>query len=218
MTYPLPQLMIFDMDGLIFDTERLFMTQKAIVMARYGYAQKESDYISSLGTSGSALNRILHQIYGPDYPAERISAETRERVAEIVAQSGPPMKPGIPKLLRWLQNHRVPCCIATATPREHALFYLQQGGLLPYFDFVVAGDQITRAKPDPEIFLACCTQKSVSPEAAMVLEDSENGILAAARAGIPVVGIPDLKIPEPAIARQALTLLNSADEVIALFS
>ena len=217
MTYPLPQLMIFDMDGLIFDTERLFMVQKAIVMARYGYAQRESDYISTLGTSGSALNRRLHQIYGPDYPADRISAETRERVAEVVAQDGPPVKPGIPKLLRWLQEHRVPCSVATATPRKHALFYLEQSGLLPYFDFVVAGDQINRAKPDPEIFLACCTRKNVSPETAMVLEDSENGILAAARAGIPVVGSPDLKIPGPAGASRALTLLNRADEVIALF-
>lgn len=217
MTYPLPQLMIFDMDGLIFDTERLFMAQKAIVMARYGYTQKKSDYVSTLGTSGSALNRRLHRIYGPDYPADRISAETRERVAKAVVQDGPPVKPGIPKLLRWLQNHHIPCCVATATPRKHALFYLEQSGLLPYFDFVVAGNQITHAKPDPEIFLACCTRKNVSPEAAMVLEDSENGILAATRAGIPVVGIPDLKIPEPAVACRALTLLNRADEVIALF-
>lgn len=217
MTYPLPKLMIFDMDGLIFDTERLFMVKKAVVMARYGYTQKKADYISMLGTSGRALNQMLHQIYGPDYPADRISAETRKLVAEAVARDGPPIKPGIPRLLRWLQNLQVPCCVATATPRAPALFYLEQSGLLPCFDFVVAGDQITHAKPDPEIFLTCCTQKSVSPETAMVLEDSENGILAAARAGIPVVGIPDLKIPEPAIACRALTLLNRADEVIALF-
>lgn len=74
---PLPKLAIFDMDGLLFDTEALFQRTKAVVMKKYGYEQRPGDYEKTLGTCGDTLNRILHELYGEAYPADTISQETR---------------------------------------------------------------------------------------------------------------------------------------------
>ena len=96
-TLTIPALAIFDMDGLIFDTERLFMTTKDSVMKEYGYTQQKDDYIHTLGTCGQQLLDILHRLYGNDYPAEEISQKCRTLVTEKIRRDGPPVKPGIPE-------------------------------------------------------------------------------------------------------------------------
>ena len=101
----LPALAIFDMDGLIFDTERLFMTTKDGVMKEYGYTQQKDDYIHTIGTCGQQLLDILHRLYGDDYPAEEISQKCRTLVTEKIRRDGPPTKPGIPELLAWFTSY-----------------------------------------------------------------------------------------------------------------
>lgn len=212
----LPQLAVFDMDGLIFDTERLFMNLKAGVMQEYGYTHREEDYIRSIGTAGKQLADLLTEIYGPDYPAEEISKKTRQLMAAEIENHGLKIKPGIEPLLKWLRKRGVPCCVASSTPREYVGQYLARSGLDEYFSFIVGGDEIKRSKPEPDIFLHACAHFHVAPGCALVLEDSENGILAAANAGIPVVCIPDLKMPAPEIAAKAAAVVNTAADVISL--
>ena len=206
------ELIIFDMDGLLFDTERLFMNLKGTVLEEYGYEHREEDYIRTIGTAGETLHAILHEIYGPDYPADAISRRTRELVDQSIEENGPPVKPGIPELLAVLAEQKIPCCVATSTDSSVAASYIKKAGLTPYFSFIIGGDLITRSKPDPEIFLKACGQAGVRPENALVFEDSENGILAADAAGIPVICIPDLKEPSVEIAAKTLAVLNNAGE------
>ena len=186
----LPALAIFDMDGLIFDTERLFMTTKDGVMKEYGYTQQKDDYIHTIGTCGQQLLDILHRLYGDDYPAEEISQKCRTLVTEKIHRDGPPTKPGIPELLAWFTDNHIPCCVASSTKHDLVMEYLR---------------------------LAACQRAGIRPEAALVLEDSENGILAASNGNIPVVCIPDLKVPSEETAKKTAAIVSTAADVISLF-
>ena len=216
-TLTIPALAIFDMDGLIFDTERLFMTTKDSVMKEYGYTQQKNDYIHTIGTCGQQLLDILHRLYGNDYPAEEISQKCRTLVTEKIRRDGPPVKPGIPELLAWFTANNIPCCVASSTKHDIVAEYLHLAKLDKYFAFVIGGDQVPRSKPNPDIFLAACQQADISPEHALVLEDSENGILAASNAHIPVICIPDLKVPSENIAQKTAAIVSTAADVIPLF-
>ncbi len=213
----IPALAIFDMDGLIFDTERLFMTTKDGVMKEYGYTQQKDDYIHTLGTCGQQLLDILHNLYGNDYPAEEISQKCRTLVTEKIRRDGPPVKPGIPELLAWFASNNIPCCVASSTKHNIVVEYLRLAKLDKYFAFVIGGDQVQRSKPNPDIFLAACQQAGIKPEHSLVLEDSENGILAASNANISVVCIPDLKVPSEEIAKKAVAIVPDATAVISYF-
>lgn len=214
---PLPQLVIFDMDGLLFDTERLFQQKKAAVMQKYGYQQGEGDYEKTLGTCGQALLDILAELYGPDYPAEKISSETREIVNRQIMSDGPPIKPGIRKLLIWLKERNIPCCVASSTRTDIVCNYVKRGALEPYFSYVIGGDQVSASKPDPEIFLKACERMNILPEHALVLEDSQNGVLAAINGGIPAICIPDMAVPKAYVLEKAAAVVSSADDVPELF-
>lgn len=213
----IPQLVIFDMDGLIFNTERLFMEQRAIVMKDYGYEHREEDYIKTLGLTGRELMDTLHHIYGPDYPAEEISKKSRQALNAYIAEHGPEVKPGIEKLLQWFRQKDILCCVASSTHRVYIEEYLKKAGLSDYFSYIVGGDEVRRSKPEPDIFLKACEHFDINPYHTLVLEDSENGILAAWNARISVVCIPDLLTPSVEMTRKTTGIVRTADEVISLF-
>lgn len=212
----LPKLVVFDMDGLMFDTELIMMEENAAVMAEYGYKQTFEEYCRTIGTGGEEFMRLLHEIYGADYPAEEISDKARVRATERLYREGVPVKKGIRELLQWLYEQGIPCCIATSTDAEHAREYIRMAGLDKYFKFMVAGDEVTRSKPDPEVHEKTCGKAGVLPGDALVLEDSDNGIFAAYNAGVPVICIPDLKQPSEAAAAKTACILPSAFDVIEL--
>ncbi|MCD8323412.1 MAG: HAD family phosphatase [Clostridiales bacterium] len=214
----LPELMIFDMDGLIFDTERLFMMKKNEILTEYGYPARQEDYVQTIGLSGILLRDKLAELYGPDYPADEISAKTRAAVNTYMEENGPSVKPGVRKLLQWLAERNICCCVASSTRRVYVEKYLRMAGLEAYFSFVIGGEEAERSKPEPDIFLLACDRAGVRPGNALVLEDSENGIRAAAAAGIPVICIPDLKQPSPDLAGKAVAVLSSAEEVVPMLS
>ena len=107
--------------------------------------------------------------------------------------------------------------MASSTKYDIVTEYLRLANLDNYFSFVIGGDQVPRSKPNPDIFLAACQQAGIRPEAALVLEDSENGILAASNGNIPVVCIPDLKVPSEETAKKTAAIVSTAADVISLF-
>lgn len=128
-----------------------------------------------------------------------------------------PVKPGIPELLAWFASNNIPCCVASSTKHDIVVEYLRLAKLDKYFAYVIGGNQVQRSKPNPDIFLAACQRTDIKPEHALVLEDSENGILAASNANIPVVCIPDLKVPSEEIAKKTAAIVPDATAVISLF-
>lgn len=209
----LPKLAVFDMDGLLFDSERVLMEENAKVMEEHGYRQRFSDYVRTIGTAGDTFYRTLYEIYGDDYPAEEIAGESARRCMERLLNDGVPIKEGIPELLQFFHARGVDCCVATSTKRPSAEAMLKKAGLFEDFGFVVTSSEVARSKPDPDIFLLACEKGRTSPGDACVFEDSQNGVLAAFRAGIPVICIPDLKEPEPFYAEKASFVVRSALDV-----
>lgn len=214
----LPKLVIFDMDGLIFDTERLFMEKKAIILKKYGFEARESDYIQTIGLAGIQLSQKLEELYGSDYPAQEITDETRALVNAYMEQHGPDVKPGIPALLQRLAALKIPCVVASSTESPFVRHYLTLARLDGFFDFVIGGESVLRSKPNPDIFLLACEKAGVTPEDALVFEDSENGVRAAHAAHIPVICIPDLKQPAPEIRNLCFSVCRSAEDVVSLLA
>lgn len=214
----LPKLAIFDMDGLLFDTERIFMNSKAAVHKKYGYSLSLEDYAQTISLFGVNRYKKLIEQYGEDYPADEIFREARAIADAEIEENGPNVKPGIEDLLIFFGSHGVTCCVASSTPRKSVALTVERGGLSQYFDFFLCGDEITRSKPDPEMFLKACEKAGVGAAEAIVLEDSENGLLAAFAGGIPAICIPDLKQHGTDIADRLTALVTTAEDVPGLFS
>lgn len=186
---------LFDMDGLLFDTERLFMEQLAIVMHEHGYILTKEIYGQSLGLAGEPLKNLMLGYYGEDYPFERMGQLSRDRVSMVASTVGLCLKPGIVQALEYLKKQEKICGVASSTNSKYVREYLESGGIASYFQEVVGGEMVTRSKPDPEIFIKCMNLCGGSPENTVVLEDSTNGVLAGKAAGMTTICIPDLKWP-----------------------
>lgn len=203
---------IFDMDGLIFDSERLFMQALGKVMAQYGYTLTAENYIKMLGLTKEALSGTAKALYGTDYPHEEISAKARSYMDKVARTRGLPIKKGIKQLLSYLKKNNIPCAVASSTHRRYVELYLETAGLSEFFSEVIGGDMVEKSKPNPDIFLAALG--NTNPRNALVLEDSKNGILAAYRAGIPVICIPDMTHPDEETAPLLYAVADSAEDVI----
>lgn len=200
---------LFDMDGLLFDTERLFMEQLAVLMAEKGYRLTREVYSRSLGLTGRALEKMMLSEYGGDYPLRELGHKARERVDIVADTVGLQIKPQIPELLAWLREQGILCGVASSTYSESVRKYLEKTGLLSYFSVIVGGEMVEHSKPEPDIFLLACEKCGLHPRQAVVLEDSENGVRAAAAAGIPVICVPDLKQPSPEVCQLVSALVVS---------
>ncbi|MGN0162967.1 MAG: HAD family hydrolase [Candidatus Ornithomonoglobus sp.] len=207
-----PEKVIFDMDGLIFDSERVFMRELRAVAKNYGYDITEEKYVQTLGLTGDTLLKKKTEQYGEDYPHYELSRQTRDRVDAIALSEGLPVQPGIKELLTFLNDSKIPCAVASSTHTEYVEKYLAASGLRGYFDTVIGGDMAERSKPEPDIFLI--SAGSTPPGKALVLEDSANGIIAASRAGIPVICIPDMTYPTEEIRKLTAGVVSTAADVI----
>lgn len=205
---------IFDMDGLIFDSERLFMRELGHVMKKNNYILTEENYKKMLGLTQDALYNMAKGMYGDSYPHYEISAEARRHMDKIARENGLPIKNGIHELLIFLKEKNIPCVVASSTHREYIELYLKTSGLDEYFSAVTGGDMVGRSKPAPDIFLYALGD--TPPQNALVLEDSKNGILASHNAGIPVICIPDMTYPDEEIKPFIYATVNSASDVINL--
>jgi HAD superfamily hydrolase (TIGR01509 family) len=214
----LPKLVIFDMDGLIFDSETLFSGELKKVMARYGYALTKENYLHTVGINKNGARILMKEMYGDDYPFDEISAIAREQVNEIADAGGLVIKPGIVELLQFWDTKKIPCCVASSSPSTYVCRYLELSGIRQYFCGILGGENVSHSKPDPEIFLTSCKNHNTAPEQALVLEDSESGILAALHAHIPVICIPDLKVPSDKLLTQTLYTASDAHDVIRFYN
>ena len=199
---------IFDMDGLVFDTERVFMEQLAAAMKEKGYNLSREVYIKTLGTGGSRLKDIMYSEYGEDYPFKECGDIAQSRLVMIAETIGLSIKPQIQELLAMLKEKGIPCAVASSTKSVYVEKYLKHSGLLGYFQEIIGGEMAKHSKPEPDIFLMACEKLNIAPQKALVLEDSENGVKAAFAAGIPVICIPDLKEPDRETIKMAAAVVK----------
>ena len=209
-----PELVIFDMDGLMFDTERIYYQAWKAAMTFYGYGFSWEVYIQLVARNSHTIGLILKKIYGESFPYEAVRDKKREISDEIIAEQGMPKKPGLMELLDFLEEEGIKKAVATSSTREKALNYLELGGVKIRFDHIVCGSDVRESKPHPEIFEIAARYLHISPQQCIVLEDSKMGIKAAKAAGMYSIFIPDLVEMDEEIQKDASTTLENLYEVI----
>ena len=208
------KLAIFDMDGLIFDSERAFEKELKEVMHSYSYELTEDIYKSTIGLTGKGLKEKMLLNFGMDYPFEEISKKARQRVNTLFKNGDIDIKFGIPELLKYFNDKCIKCAVASSTKSEYVDLYLKSAELRNYFNSVTGGEETERSKPEPDIFLAACKKENSVPENTIVFEDSPNGVTAALRANMDVICIPDLVCPPDEVLKKALFVAKNAIEAM----
>lgn len=204
---------IFDMDGLLFDTETLCGEAWRAVSSRGGYRVADGLFFSCIGRNHRDIRSIVLDACGSDFPYERFTGETRAWMMERMAESGPPEKPGIRPLFDFLKARQVPIALATSTGEKSARWMIERAGLMPYFDAFAFGSEVERGKPSPDIFLLARDRLGDIPASSCaVFEDSPAGIRASFAAGMKPVFIKDLLQPEPEVLAMVWRQIGSLDE------
>ena len=187
---------LFDMDGLMFDTERIGRDGWLAAARQLGIAIPGTVIAAMRGTGTDACRALFNAaIPGAHY--DEAHALRLRYADEVIRREGLPVKPGLYELLDWLGAQGIPAVLATSTRRETALAYLEAAGVADRFAAAVFGPEVRRPKPAPDVFLAAAAAIGAAPAACVVLEDSPNGLKAARAAGCKAVVVPDLT-PRPA--------------------
>jgi len=185
---------IFDMDGTMFDTEKLrFKMLKEASYELYNEEILDSILFDSLGISAVNGEILAKKYYGEEYPYKEIRERADNLERQYVRENGVPVKDGLYNLLERLKKNHIFIALATSSRREIAEEYLIRAKVLRYFDILVCGDEVENGKPDPEIFIKAASELSCDPSNCLIFEDSENGILAASASGGMPIFIKDIK-------------------------
>lgn len=210
------ELVIFDMDGLMFDTERIYYKAWQESAATYGYSISWEIYVQIVARNSRYIEKVLKEILGEALPYDVICEGKRAIADQIIAEEGIIKKEGLVELLDYLDKKGIKKAVATSSMREKALRYLESGGIKERFDWIICGSDVEESKPNPEIFLKVAHHFGIAPEACMVLEDSRLGIQAAKAAGMMGVFIPDLVQADEEILANASKEVASLRDVITL--
>lgn len=187
---------IFDQDGLMFDTERISMEAWQIVGQEWGICLEEEFLSTVRGMNLRDAAERFRQELGGSVDYVRLKEVKQARFEAMLRRQPVPVKPGLMELLAFLKEHRCKIAMATASTKEYSLENLREAGIEHYFDYIITGDMVVHAKPDPEVFLKSAEALGEKPEDCMVLEDSLNGLEAGLRGGFVTVMVPDLTQPD----------------------
>lgn len=188
---------IFDMDGLMFDTERLSTEFWRQAGKTFGTEISAEAVDRFRGRNSQAIRGIFEEIYGEALDYDQVVQVKRRLASEHYETIGVPVKDGLLELLEYLKDHEIRMAVATSTNHRTAELMLQTAGVYGYFQKIVYGDTVERSKPYPDIFQKAANELGLSPEDCLVLEDSTVGLEAAKASGSYVIHIPDLiRVPE----------------------
>lgn len=213
----IPAAFIFDMDGTMFDTEPIsYKAWQAVCLPR-GYDIPESLFRRVLGMDNRRIIQMFSEFFGRDFPYQEIWKEKTAYQLEYYHTHPVPCKPGLMPCLEFVKASGIQCAVASSSPRSQIEYLLEKANIAPYFQIVQSGEEVAHGKPAPDIFLLVCQKAGIMPAQALVLEDSQNGILAADAAHIPSIWIPDLVQIAPKVQQKAWKICRSLAEVAQLF-
>ena len=208
---------IFDMDGLLFDTERLCRDAWQSVAREEGYEMDDALFIACVGRNARDTREYVLGALGSDFPYERFSERAGTWMRDRMRDSGPPQKPGARRILEYFRAHDIPMALATSTSEKSARWMVERAGLSSFFGAFAFGSEVAKGKPAPDIFLLAKSRLGdMSPARCAVFEDSPAGLRAGTAAGMRTVFVPDLIAPSvelaPFIWKRVSTLEEAADQ------
>jgi HAD superfamily hydrolase (TIGR01509 family) len=213
LIFPKPvEAVIFDMDGLLFDTESVFLSAMQREAQEHGVVISHSFYTSVIGLAREHTLTRLREELGADFPAEDFHAASHHRFKQLL-QTELQMKPGVVSMLDTLDRLGLARAIATSSMRSSAEHHLDHFGLAARFDAVIAHGDYAQSKPHPAPYLRAAQVLGVDPAHCVAIEDSYHGVRAAAAAGMMAVMVPDMLPPTEEIRQLALHIAQDLVEV-----
>lgn len=207
---------IFDMDGVLIDTEKHYNAAwcQAATEAGFPFTREHALLLRSCETKEG--EKLMQGIFGPSFDYYAIRERRRELVRERLAQYGLEKKPGVEETLRFLRAKGIKTAVATATALDITKSHLTTIGVCDLFDSIVSAKNVAHGKPEPDVYLYACEQIGERPQDCMAVEDSPNGIMAAYRAGLRTVMVPDLTQPDEELTKYLYACVNSLSDLCEL--
>lgn len=205
---------IFDMDGLMTDTERLYIDLWCQILREQGMEERREVVTRCIGMDHSKMRSYIKDTLGEEFDYLSVLGEVGKRSERYCQEHGIPVKPGLYELLDALDAQKIPYAVATSSRGVGARSKLQKIGVLSRLRGLVTGDMVEKGKPDPEIFIRAAQALQLPPGECLVLEDSPHGILAAHQAGCLPMMIPDLWQPDSEVKSMLYALGSSLLDVI----
>lgn len=209
------ELVIFDMDGLMFDTEQAAFRAYMKEGERRKLPTNRQQFVQLLGLVQSDIEKTFQDFFGEteNFDGKEFYQSMVQGRQKILDQEGIPVKPGLRALLDYLEQKGIRKVVASSSSVDTIESYLKQSGLSDRFDQVFSSQNVKRGKPAPDLFLEACRVMGVEPEHALVLEDSVNGIRAAVAGGIRVIAVPDMIPIPPDLQKDCDKILKTLNEV-----
>lgn len=199
---------VFDMDGVLFDTESISVKSWCAVVEEQGIQDMDSVVMQCIGRNDTDCKILLLDHYGQDFPYDEFKKLVWDWFQDYLDRNGVPVKKGVRELLSYLQEAGYGIGLASSSRRETVLGNLEKTGLTSYFSTIVTGDMVEHSKPLPDIYLLACEKMGVKPEEAYAIEDSHNGIKSAQAAGMKAIMVPDLLEPDEEIRSLSFLVLE----------
>ena len=203
---------IFDMDGVLIDTEKHYNAAWCQAATEAGFPFTREHALLLRSCEAKEGEKLMQGIFGPSFDYYAIRERRRELVRERLAQYGLEKKPGVEETLRFLRAKG----IKTATALDITKSHLTTIGVCDLFDSIVSAKNVAHGKPEPDVYLYACEQIGERPQDCMAVEDSPNGIMAAYRAGLRTVMVPDLTQPDEELTKYLYACVNSLSDLCEL--
>ena len=204
---------IFDMDGVIFDTEKVYLDIWIEVFEKYGYKMTKELYVNVMGTGRKNVIKTFLENFGDDLPIEKMYEEKDNQLFYIIENQGIPLKEGVKELFSMFKEKNYKIALATSAKRERVEKQIKDKWLKESFDAIVCGDDVEKGKPSPDIFLKAAKKIDVEPENCFVVEDSPAGIKAAFSGGMKGIHVEDLKAADEDILKYCEKNFKNLQEI-----
>lgn len=204
---------VFDMDGVLLDTEAVFMRCWKKLGEELQLPNVEETARKCIGITVTQTEALFQKEYGEKYPCESYVGVANAIFYKQEADQGIPEKPGVHELFAYLKEQNYRIGLASSTQQQAVYRQMKAAGIFDDFDVIVCGDMVTKSKPNPDIYLKACELMKVDPKECYAVEDSYNGIRAAHAAGMKAIMVPDLLEPTPEILELTDQKFNSLMEL-----
>lgn len=204
---------LFDMDGVIFDTERLAYQGWIESGRQLGFSVTDKQINQNRGCDIRSGRILFKGWFGEDFPFDEARQLRTDYMDRYITQHGTPVKPGVRELFDTLKKLGIKKALATSTQRETAKRYFKSAALPFDFDASVCGTEIKHSKPAPDVFLTAAQRLGEKPERCLVIEDSPNGVRSGIAAGCKVIMVPDMTAPDAEMKRLCFRILHDLNEL-----
>ena len=205
---------VFDMDGVLFDTEFVCLEGWKAVAEKNNLPDMEKVFPRCIGLNNTDCQAVLLDAYGVDFDYADFRKQASAEFWGYIESKGLPEKPGVHELLEWLKASDYKVGLASSTKRSSVLNHLEDAGILDYFEVIISGDMVEHSKPEPDIYLLACEKLGVEPGEAYAIEDSFNGIRSAYAAGMKPIMVPDMLAPDAEMQEKSVVILKDLGEVL----